>query len=232
LRDQIGDIVSSILPADVTPLLTAYFTNSPRMRSPQALALAATVSFFGASGVMATLMEGLRRANELPRGPWTFWQRRARALLLVPLTFVPLGLASLLVVFGQWITLGLAAHLIPEVSPVFFVVSVALRWTTALAGVVVSTSIVYHLGVPVSRSWSITLPGACVATALWFVITLAFGWYVTRFANYAVVYGSLGAGIALLIWLSIMFLSVLCGAEFNHQFHLGATLPDSQSQSR
>jgi membrane protein len=62
-----------------------------------------------------------------------------------------------------------------------------------------------------------SVPGAVVATALWFVSTLGFGWYVTRFANYSQVYGPLGAGIALLIWLYLVFFSVLCGAEFNAQ---------------
>jgi membrane protein len=57
-----------------------------------------------------------------------------------------------------------------------------------------------------------------MATALWFLTTLSFGWYVTRFANYSEVYGSLGVGIALLFWLYIVSLSVLCGAEFNSQF--------------
>jgi membrane protein len=33
------------------------------------------------------------------------------------------------------------------------------------------------------------------------------------------VYGSLGAGIALLFWLYIISLSVLCGAEFNAQLY-------------
>ena len=59
-----------------------------------------------------------------------------------------------------------------------------------------------------------------MATAMWFLTTLAFGWYVTRFANYSEVYGSLGAGIALLFWLYIISLSVLCGAEFNVQFEM------------
>ncbi len=63
------------------------------------------------------------------------------------------------------------------------------------------------------------LPGAIAATAMWFLTTLAFGWYVTRFANYSQVYGSLGAGIALLFWLYIICLSILYGAEFNVQFH-------------
>ncbi len=69
------------------------------------------------------------------------------------------------------------------------------------------------------RSWKRTLPGAVLATVLWFLTTLGFGWYVTRFANYSQVYGSLGAGIALLFWLFILSLSILIGAEFNAQLY-------------
>ena len=47
--------------------------------------------------------------------------------------------------------------------------------------------------------------------------TLLFGFYVTRFANYSRVYGSLGAAIALMFWLYLIALSVLIGSEFNAQ---------------
>jgi membrane protein len=66
-------------------------------------------------------------------------------------------------------------------------------------------------------SWRASLPGAALATLLWFDATLLFGLYVTRFANYGRVYGSLGAGIALMIWLYMIALTVLIGAEFNAQ---------------
>ena len=84
------------------------------------------------------------------------------------------------------------------------------------------------------RTWRAVLPGAIVATAMWFLTTLAFGWYVTRFANYSEVYGSLGAGIALLFWLYIVSLSVLCGAEFNAQFDIqlrACSRPGSRPES-
>ena len=77
------------------------------------------------------------------------------------------------------------------------------------------TALIYSIGTPQRRTWRQTLPGAIVATAFWFLSTLAFGWYVTRFANYSQVYGPLGAGIALLFWLYLVFLSLLSGAEFN-----------------
>jgi membrane protein len=66
-------------------------------------------------------------------------------------------------------------------------------------------------------SWRASLPGAIVATILWFLTTLGFGYYVTRFANYSQVYGTLGAAIALMFWLYIIALSVLVGSEFNAQ---------------
>jgi len=69
-------------------------------------------------------------------------------------------------------------------------------------------------------SWRASLPGATVATLLWFVTTLGFGFYVTRFANYSRVYGSLGAAIALMFWLYIIALSVLIGSEFNAQLNI------------
>jgi hypothetical protein len=47
--------------------------------------------------------------------------------------------------------------------------------------------------------------------------TLSYGWYVTRFADYSVVYGPLGTAIATLVWLYLTAFSVLIGAEYNAQ---------------
>src|SRR5207237_5871692 len=111
----------------------------------------------------------------------------------------------------------------------FYTLALLIRWAVALAGSIGIVGLIYHLGTPIRQSWKRVVPGAIVATVMWFPSTLVFGWYVTRFANYSQVYGSLGAGIALLFWLYIISLSVLCGAEFNAQFepqfeaHFGQT---------
>jgi membrane protein len=224
LRAQVGGLFAQVLPASVYPLLTSYFGSSPRSpHTARALILAAIVSLTGASSVIATLMEGVARANSLPTTCWTFWQRRTRAFLLVPLSLAPLVLATVLVIFGQFITSWIAQYLATEVKPAFYAAALAVRWVVALAGVVGLTGLIYHLGSPLRQNWVRTLPGAVAATLVWFVTTLGFGWYVTRFANYSQVYGSLGAGIALLFWLYIVFLSVLFGAEFNAQFNASRT---------
>jgi membrane protein len=50
---------------------------------------------------------------------------------------------------------------------------------------------------------------------MWFGTTLLFGWYLQTFADYSVIYGSLGVAVALLVWMYMISLVVLVGAEFN-----------------
>jgi len=241
LRAQVAGFFGRVLPPGVTPLFAIAFGNTPHTHSVRAMISASVVSFLGGSNVIATLMEGLRRAQEQRRDSWTFWQRRLRSFKLVPLALAPLALASLLVMFGHTVTGWFVSSLGPTVRAVFFAVALIVRWAIALGACVGITALLYHAGVPDDTPAVVTpkasgvrgtldehvfshvpliratLPGAIMATVMWFVTTLLFGWYVTRFANYSEVYGSLGAGIALLFWLYIISLSVLCGAEFNAQ---------------
>lgn len=216
LKLAIGSFFGQVLPSDVFPLLTSYFTGtSIGAHTGRTLVAAVLVSVTGGSSVLVILMEGMRRALDLPKNCWTFGQRRIRSLLLVPLSLVPLLLATVAVIFGQRVTVWAVRSVGETARPALLALAFAARWTIAVGAVVALTALIYGIGTPHRQTWRQTLPGAVVATALWFLSTLAFGWYVTRFANYSQVYGPLGAGIALLFWLYLVFLSLLSGAEFN-----------------
>lgn len=247
LRTQAALFFDRILPDDVSPILESYFENGHQTaHSTQALVVAGIVSLIGASSVIVTLMEGFRRAFNLPAHRWNFWERRWRSFALVPIALVPLAIASVLVIFGHLASEWIAANIGASARTLVFVVAFVVRWTVALTSSVGVIAVIYHMGIPpaglavaedgdrhgdhlwasmrtvramstMERSWRRTLPGATLATVMWFVTTLVFGWYVTRYANYSEVYGSLGAGVALLFWLYIISLSVLAGAEFNAQ---------------
>jgi membrane protein len=224
VRSQLGAFFDRVLPAEVLPILQGYFdTPHQTSKSTHIFLLSFIVSLTGASGLIATYMEGIRRAHELPPDCWTFWRRRARAYALVPLSLIPLAIASSLIVFGNFITHWLANHVVPSIRTEVLIIALIARWAIALTGSVGLIAVIYHMGTPIRQPWRQVLPGAVAATTMWFLTTLAFGWYVTRFANYSQVYGSLGAGIALLFWLYIVSLSVLFGAEFNFAFHLHDT---------
>ena len=227
IRFELAVFFDRVLPSDVSPLLASYFSVTEHTAtSGRALVIAILVSVTGASSVIATFMEGVRRAYELPPDCFTFWQRRGRALALVPLSLIPLAVSSILVVFGHYLSRWLAMYAMPEARTLVYAIALLIRWSVSLAGSVGLIALLYHMGTPIRQKWGRTLPGAVLATLMWFVSTLVFGWYVTRFANYSRVYGSLGAGIALLFWLYLISLSVLSGAEFNAQ--IAAALDGSE----
>ena len=249
-RSQVGMFFLRVLPSNVEPILEGYFSVAHKSETVGALSGSLVVSLFGAANVMSTLMEGFRRAHDLPLVPGSFWHRRGRALALVPLSLLPMTATSALVVFGNALTHWLARGVLSELKPTFSMLALILRWTTALAGSTAVIGLIYHLGTDLtlgmrkrlepwvrepwnalraSWTWRASLPGAALATALWFIATLLFGFYVTRFANYTRVYGSLGAAIALLAWLYLIALCVLIGAEFNAQ--IARPFRDSESHT-
>ena len=174
---------------------------------------------------MLSLMEGFRRAYRLPMEEWSFWGRRVRAVLLVPIALVPLALATLLVVFGHQIEAWMVERSNHDLRYVVLVLWRLVRWSIAVLTSIATLSVLYHFGTRRTEHWVRVAPGAVMGTVLWFPSTLMFGWYVTRIADYSMVYGSFGAGIATLIWLYITAISVLLGAELN-----GALFRERQEQ--
>ena len=214
-----------LLPGDTLDLLQSYLL-ARSIHSGQVILSAASLSVFAGLGMMLSLMEGFRRAYRLPLDDWSFWGRRFRALLLVPIALVPLSLATLVVVFGHQIETWMIDNAVHELRFIVIFFWRMARWSIAMLTSVAVLSALYHFGTRRKEHWLWVAPGAVTATLLWFPSTLAFGWYVTRIADYSMFYGSFGAGIATLVWLYITAFSVLIGAELN-----GALFRERQVQN-
>ena len=218
LLDALRTSSEQFLPADTMSLLQSYF-QTRRAFSLQVLLSATSLTGFAALGVMLTLMEGFRRAYQLPVREWTGWQLRLRALLLVPIALVPLSIATFVLVFGQTIEQWMIANSQYELRTLVLIFWRLARWTLALLTSISVLGAVYHFGTHSKEHWRWILPGAIMATLIWFPVTLAFGVYVTRVADYTIMYGSLGTAIATLVWLYITSFSVLLGAQLNGVLH-------------
>ena len=85
---------------------------------------------------------------------------------------------------------------------------------TAIFLATVSLTIIYRVARPKESNSGNVLPGAFVATALWWISDITFGFYVRR-VPYSVVYGGLAAVIGLLIWMQISTVIIFLGAAWN-----------------
>jgi len=134
----------------------------------------------------------------------------------VILAGIPMCFATVLVAFGNRIELRVLSYFGGgEYGLYVLLMWAVIRWTIAALTSVAVIALIYHYAVPRTQPWHSVLPGATLATAMWFAATALFGGYLQAYSDYSVIYGSLGVGIALLVWMYLISLVILIGAEFN-----------------
>jgi membrane protein len=180
----------------------------------------ALVSLLAASGLMMSLMEGFRGAYGIPEGR-PFWRQRGWAALLVFTAALPVVGASALMVIGERGEYFVMTRLgvLPQGEQLrgwLLFVGVILRYIVALLAIVLSIASLYYFGPnhPTRRPRNVW-PGAFLATLLWLAATVTFAWYVRNLANYNLMYGSIAAVIALLVWMYVLSVVALFGCEYN-----------------
>jgi membrane protein len=210
---EIFRALGRILPEGTNTTVTQYLTGAKPVET-KFLVWLCVLTLWTASGVTISWMEGFRKAYQMPK-VWGLVKERLIAFQLVIMAGVPMGFASFLVVSGNLIERWTMYHVGHELTPYILGLWTAVRWIIAVLTSIAVIGLVYHHGVPRTQPWHRVLPGSVVATLLWVFVTVLFGWYLRRYANYDVIYGSVGTAIALLIWLYLVSMVVLIGAEFN-----------------
>ncbi|HUE44409.1 MAG TPA: YihY/virulence factor BrkB family protein [Candidatus Sulfotelmatobacter sp.] len=207
--DLIRDM-TDLMPPGSQQIVSEFLVN----RGPDAwkLALVGLVgTLLAGTQVMRLLMEGIQTIYADHDRPG-YLQRQLRSVALLLITITPLMGAALLGVFGRplrrWVAYELGRNQsIETLWGVFF-------HGTAIFLAMVALTIIYRVARPRESSLRSVLPGALVATAMWWIADIIFGFYVRR-VPYNVVYGGLAAVIGLLIWMQISTVIIFAGAAWN-----------------
>ncbi|HVO57855.1 MAG TPA: YihY/virulence factor BrkB family protein [Dongiaceae bacterium] len=163
------------------------------------------------SQVMKLIMEGIHLIYGDEQKPG-FLHRQLRGLLLLIVTIAPLLIAAVLGVFGRplrhWIAGELGdSHPFHGLWALFFPLAAFILSFAAL-------TMIYRTARPQEHSLRNVVPGAALATLLWWLTDVVFGFYVRR-VPYSMVYGGLAAVIGLLIWMQLSAIIIFLGAAWN-----------------
>jgi len=173
---------------------------------------------WAASGAMISLMEGFQAAYRIPSGR-PFLKQRGVAIFLVFVAALPAIASSTLIVFGaraeRWMFGGLGVAPDAEIRISIVLLFGLLRYLIALATTVLVTGLLYYVAPNRPMKFRSVWQGAFLATVLWLAATSGFAWYVRNIANYSVLYGSIWAVIALVVWMYLLAVIALIGCEYN-----------------
>jgi membrane protein len=208
--------IQRLLPNDVYEIIRGQII-SLITASSNTLGWAGSLSLFlalwSARAGVGAMMIGLNNVYK-QRNRNTGWHY-LRALLLT-MTLLMVGIVALLTlvvapVLLAFFPLGTFGTLAVDV----------IRWVIAISVLFVGVGVLYRFG-PNRKGARLPWlsPGAVLAVVSWAIVSVAFSYYVTNFGNYNQVYGSIGAVIAMLIWLWISSFLILFGGSLNAQIEM------------
>ena len=212
LFNQSLALMARFLPPDTMGLVERVLADVISPNKATFLSLGILGSLWAASGGFAATIEALNVAYEV-KDDRPFWKTRPLALGLAFITGALLLVAlSVMVVgtrFGEW--LAARVHL----SDIFVLLWPYIHWTIAVGFAIVAIEVLYFLAPNVKQRFRATLPGAVFAVGCWIGLSYLLGAYFRHFANFNKTYGTLGAAIALMVWLYWTGFAMLVGAELN-----------------
>jgi membrane protein len=218
----IARLLYDIVPPGTEDIVRALF-NVHGDRPTTLIVTAIILAAWAGSGVLMSLLEGFRAVYRIPTGR-SFVRERIVALALVFVAAIPMLAASGLIVAGNRARNRLIAFLgiggpgivgPDDLRGWVLLAGQILSFAIAFGTIVLITTLVYYFGPNRRQHFWRLFPGAILATILWMLATLAVGWYVSSVAKYSVLYGGVGAGLALLVWSYVLAVVMLFGCEFN-----------------
>jgi membrane protein len=212
LRDGAEEMFSStrlLMPPGMYAVLSDFLAR--HAEHPLSWASVGLIGTLLAGGqMMRLLLVGFHMAQKIdhPKTPEQF----LRALVLLIATLVPTVLAIAIAVFGKSVRITITED---YGSPVWMRVLLAIALTYIALGLAMMVlAIVYRVGTRGVHTWSDVIPGAIVATPLWWLASWTFGYYL-RHVPYNLIYGGLATAIGVMIWMNFTVIIILLGAAYN-----------------
>jgi membrane protein len=209
----------AVLPVDVYTLFDGQL-QALAQADGLTLGWASVVSFvlavWSARAGVAALIRGLNAIYDVPnrRGLSHYIRALFLTFSLVGVSLVAIACVVLVPIVAAFVPLGVWYGTVLDL----------VRWVIALLVLMAGFSVIYRLGpnrTGVASRW--VTPGAIFATLCWAAASAGFSIYLTNFGAYNEVYGSIGAVIAMLMWLFISAWLVLLGGALNAEFEARLT---------
>jgi membrane protein len=216
------DQTSSALGGQLAQVVGQWINQSQFQTQGESLSLGIVtigLAIWSVSSGVRTLTKALNVVHEVEESRPS-WKRYGLSFFYAFGLAIMVILATALLLIGpkvvEWIV-GVVG--LEEVSEVFISLWLWLRLPVALVLLMLSVSIIYWVFPNVNYSYRLITPGAALAVMVWVLASLGFSFYLSNFATYSVIYGSIGAAFVLLLYFYISAEVLLLGAEVNAAIH-------------
>ncbi|MCJ8138338.1 YihY/virulence factor BrkB family protein [Falsirhodobacter halotolerans] len=208
IRGQL-ELARDFLPGDAFSLISTQVDSLLATNSRDlgwATLVSTMLALWSCRAGVASLITGINTVHHLPARSGVMHVIRALFLTitLVGVVLSAMVLAVVMPVVIRYLPLGYGQSVLLE----------SLNFALGLALVVFGIALVYRLGPnrPAGEPRPVFTRGLLMSVLLWALISRGFVFYLSNFHSYNQVYGSIGAVIALLMWMYLSGFAILLGA--------------------
>ena len=207
--------LTAILPHDVAALIGDQLVQA--MKSSEgskgyAILIAFAIALYGGTNGAGAIITALNIAYE---------EKEKRSLLKFYLVAIAMTLAAVVLALLALAGVTVAASLeqvVPHASPALIAVGKVVSYLALILIAAAVAATLYRYGPSREKArWTWITPGSAFTAVTWLLLTVLFGIWVTAVSDYSRTYGSLGAVVGLLTWMSLSAYVFVLGAELNSE---------------
>lgn len=213
-KEQIFSLLESTLPQQATNLFESTISNTINQQRGGLLSIGALLLIYFTSSGFAALIGAFNASYHTTKAR-NWFSERFISIVLVFVVGILLIIAMALVIIGSVIISKFLSYF-PFIDTIYInIVLEIAKWLIIILLYFVVISIMYYVAPVKKAKIRLITPGALFATFFQIVSILAFSYYVTNFANYNKLYGSIGAIIIIMMLFYITAWVLILGYELN-----------------
>lgn len=187
-----------------------------------ALVIGILTALWSASGYVGAFGRAMNRIYEVDEGR-PFVKLRGTMLAVTLTTVIIVAVTAAMLVLSGPVAEAVGSAM--GLGGVFLTAWNIIKWPVIVLLVVAVIATLYYATPNVKQpKFRWMSMGSFIALVVFVIASLGFGFYVANFGNYNKTYGAIGGVIVMLLWLWILNMSLLFGAEFDAEMERGRQL--------
>ncbi len=210
---QIMDFMENVMPRGLFIEAQATILDIISKKRGNVLSLGFLFAIYASTSGMMALMNTFNLTYRTSENRGFVKQRLVGLMLNFLLTFILFIAIVILIVGRQVIDISLERGWLNE-DINYFALQI-IRYFVVFAVLFITVSIIYYVAPSIHKRWTFFNSGSITASILIILSTNLFSYYLSNFATYNKLYGSIGTIIALMLWLYLIALILIIGFEIN-----------------
>lgn len=213
LQDQILTFMEGAMPLSIYSLMRETVSDIISRPRGGLLSFGFLFALYAAMNGTLSMMTAFDECHKSSAKARGFLKARFIALSITVINALVLIVSVTVLLVGEHVLDYLYSF--HQISAFNYYIFMLIRYVTVIVSFFFLTAFIYYFAPSVNIRWSFFSLGAFVATALNILVTVGLSVYLSNFATYNKLYGSIGTIIALMLWLYMTSMVLLIGFEMN-----------------